>query len=92
MPYQTIQATYPRITDNGDGTVTLKLGKISWSEDATAPPMQGVGDRENAIKTHAQMWLVANNVESWADLLSKPVKRSAYHNANDDIKIFEGGG
>lgn len=91
MPYRTIRATFPRVTDNGDGTVTLKLGKLTWTESADAVPMEGIGDRENAIKTHAHMWLVANNVESWADLLGKPVKRAAYHSADGDIKIFEEG-
>jgi len=69
---------YPRLSDNGDGTVKLTIDTIAWNEDADDTLFE-IGTQEDAIRLYSRVWCVENGYPKWADLLADPVGLIRYH-------------
>ena len=88
MPLQEIQMPFPDIRDNGDGTVSLRMGKIEWKE-GDEEPLLGVESIERSIQLYAKMWCIKNGIQTWRELFSMPNALQAFRNHTATIRVRE---
>ncbi len=77
---------FPTLVDNGDDTVSLTIGKITFGE-ATDETLLNISTENDAIKLYAKMWCIEKGYQTWADLLADPVGLIQYHAQMQVMKI-----
>ena len=86
MTVKDFTSAFPRVTDNGDGTVSLKLGKVTFTEWADHP-LLNVETKEETIILHMKMWCLRNGINTWDDLLANKTALDAFHAKTEDMTV-----
>lgn len=89
MALTTVTLPFPRIVDNGDGTVTFTMGKISWREDADLT-LLNIGTVEDSVKLYSRIWCIEHRpdgYQTWADLVTDSAGLTQYLNQMAVIRV-----
>lgn len=90
MALESRDIAFPIASDNADGTVSLKLGKITFTERADELLFPDLASEEAAILLHTKLWCLENGFSTYGELLKNSAKLSEFNAGTKPVSVSNG--